>query len=535
MKLFGGFGGKHFHQGSETPDVHDPGDTQVFYSSAKSADGKVPEPEAPVPAEEPVAEEETAWEEGTEIEEAEDARTPEEQAEIDEMIRRYQRKKRIRRWIILGVVVALLAVGFIIYKSNVKPPEIVHPTPTARVTSAPEPTVKPSAKPGEPTPTPTEEPEVTPTPEVLRERRENVYSILILGHDQGNGNTDTIMVMQYDADAGEINILSIPRDTCANVESNEANNELKKISGIYARAGVDGMMAAAGDIFGAPMDGYIMVGLNGFIQLVETIGGVDFYVPYYMNYDDPTQDLHIHFNEGMQHLDGYDAVKVVRWRQNNDGTNYGDLVRIQTQQAFLTTVAKKCLSLSNLASNLSEYIKIFETYVRTDLTNGNLIWFGQQFLSLGMENIHFYTIPSNATDTIKGWAYGTILVDEWLEMLNEHFNVYNLPLTKEDIDVISRDENGDLYATSGEIKGGMESFLDYKVYLKRLEAWLASQRPKEEEPIPTETPGETGGNTEPEPSGTGDGPEPEPTPEPEPEPEPAPESGNDTGAEEEAA
>jgi hypothetical protein len=294
-------------------------------------------------------------------------------------------------------------------------------------------------------------------------------------------------------------------------------------------------MEAVGDIFGAPMDGYIMVGLNGFVQLVDTIGGVDFYVPYYMNYDDPTQDLHIHFNEGMQHLDGYNAVKVVRWRQNNDGTNYGDLVRIQTQQAFLTTVAKKCLSLSNLASNLSEYVKIFETYVRTDLTNGNLIWFGQQFLSLGMENIHFYTIPSNATDTIKGWAYGTILVDEWLEMLNAHFNVYNLPLAEEDVDIISRDEEGNLYATSGVIKGGMESFLDYKVYLKRLEAWLASQRPKEEEPIPTETPGETGGNTEPEPSGTGDGPEPEPTPEPEPEPEPAPESGNDTGAEEEAA
>ena len=288
------------------------------------------------------------------------------------------------------------------------------------------------------------------------------------------------MIMQYDGDAKEINVLSIPRDTCANVESNEANNELKKISGIYARAQVQGVMDAVGDIIGAPMDGYITVGLNGFVQLVDTIGGVDFDVPYYMNYDDPTQDLHIHFNKGYQHLDGSAAVKVVRWRQNNDGTNYGDIARIQNQQAFLTTVAKKCLSLSNLASNLGEYIKIFENNVKTDLTNGNLIWFGQQFLSLGMENIHFYTIPSNATDSIKGWAYGTILVEEWLEMLNAHFNVYNLPITPEDIDIISRDAEGNLYATSGEIRGGMESFLDYKVYLKRLEAWLATQQPREQ-------------------------------------------------------
>ncbi len=528
MKLFGGFSGKHFHHDGEENPAAQPEEVSAVQEPET---GEAPE------AEEPIREAEPA-------EAEENGRTPEEQAEIDEMIRRYQRKKRIRRWIVLGVIVALLAVGYIIYKSTVKPPEIVRPTPTAAAHTA-APTTKPGSKPGEPTAAPTEEPEVTPTPEVLRERRENVYSILILGHDQGNGNTDTIMIMQYDMDAGEINVLSIPRDTCANVESNEANNELKKISGIYARAGVDGVMEAVGDIFGAPMDGYIMVGLNGFVQLVDTIGGVDFYVPYYMNYDDPTQDLHIHFNEGMQHLDGYNAVKVVRWRQNNDGTNYGDLVRIQTQQAFLTTVAKKCLSLSNLASNLSEYVKIFETYVRTDLTNGNLIWFGQQFLSLGMENIHFYTIPSNATDTIKGWAYGTILVDEWLEMLNAHFNVYNLPLAEEDVDIISRDEEGNLYATSGVIKGGMESFLDYHVYLKRLEAWLATQRPKEEntgEEIPPQepaNPGETGGSGETEPaepiseSETGNT-EPEPTPEPEPEPAPAQESEGGAGEDEAA-
>ncbi len=534
MKLFGGFGGKHFHQDDEKPVIPDPGDTQVFYSSTKHTAEETAEKDAAVFAEERNLEEGPAVEETTGSGEEDSIRTPEEQAEIDEMIRRYQRKKRIRRWIILGVVVALLAAGFIIYKSTVKPPEIARPTPTSKPDITPTPAVKPSAQPGEatPTPVPTEEPEVTPTPEVLRERRENVYSILILGSDYGFGNTDTLMVMQYDGDDKEINVLSVPRDTCANVESNEANNELKKISGIYSRAGVDGVMDAMGDIIGSPLDGYIVVSIRGFVQLVDTIGGVDFYVPYYMNYDDPTQDLHIHFNEGMQHLDGSDAVKVVRWRQNNDGTNYGDIVRIQTQQAFLTTVAKKCLSLSNLASNLGEYVKIFENNVKTDLTNGNLIWFGQQFLSLGMENIHFYTIPSNATDSIKGWAYGTILVDEWLDMLNEHFNVYNLPLAQEDIDVISRDENGDLYATSGEIKGGMESFLDYKVYLKRLEAWLASQRPQEEEtpaePIPPETPAETGGNTEPEPSGTGD----EPEPEPEPTPEPAPEAGNDSGTEE---
>ena len=558
MKIFGGFGGKHLH-GKDTEEMAavpetvfaaDEAEPEALFVPEEPAPEfvEVPTPEEPAPGPEEQflpetaeaefadpAELELAAEEEyglTEPDCEERKRTPEEQAEIDEMIRRYQRKKRIRRWIVLGVIVALLAAGFIAYKSTVKPPQIVQPSPLV-VTATPAPTSQPTAKPTQaPEATPTPTPEPTP---VVRERVENVYNILLLGRDQGNGNTDTIMICRFDAEAGEINFLSIPRDTCANVESDPKKGELKKISGIYARAGVEGVMAAAGDIIGAPMDGFVMVNLNGFIQLVDTIGGVDFYNQYYMNYDDPTQDLHIHFNTGWLHLNGYDAVRLVRWRQNNDGTNYGDIARIENQQAFLTAVAKKCMSLSNLTSNLGDYIKIFENNVTTNLTNGNLVWFGQEFLSMGMENIHFYTIPSNYNDTIRGWSYGTILVEEWMEMLNEHFNVYNMPLTETDVDIISRDADGNLYATSGEVRGGDDSFLWYSDYIRQFTAWQESQRPSaqtsgnvssgaaESSSAPEQQP-EQSGKAEPEPQQGGtDGPEPEPEAEPEPEPEAEPE------------
>ena len=507
MKIFGGFGGKHLH-GRET-------------------EAAVPEPEAlsptAAPEDQPSKADAAQEPAGVPLEEApeETVRTPEEQAEIDEMIRRYQHKKHVRRWVIIGVIAAILAAGYILYKSTVKPPAIVQPSPP----------ISSSPTPGQPSSTPTDAPEESPEPTEgpeIRERVENVYSLLILGRDQGNGNTDTLMICHFDANKGELNILSIPRDTCANVDSDEKKNETKKISGIYARAGVEGVMEAAGDIIGAPIDGYVMVSLNGFVQLVDTIGGIDFNVPYYMNYDDPTQDLHIHYNSGMQHLSGYDAVRVVRWRQNNDGTNYGDIARIENQQNFLTAVAKKCMNLSNLTSNLGEYIKIFESNVKTNLTNGNLLWFGQQLLSIGTDNIHFYTIPSNYNDSIRGFSYGTILVEEWMEMLNEHFNVYNMPLEQADVDIISRDAGGNLYATSGEIKGGMSSFLSMDDYIKRLEAWNRQQGigTQESTPAPAQnTPAPQPETTpEPKPEPTSE-PEPEPTSEPEPEPttEPEPE------------
>ena len=106
MKLFGGFSGKHFHQGGEENPAAEPEEVSAVQELET---GEAPE------AEEPIREAEPA-------EAEENGRTPEEQAEIDEMIRRYQRKKHIRRWIVLGVIVALLAVGYIIYKSTVKPP-----------------------------------------------------------------------------------------------------------------------------------------------------------------------------------------------------------------------------------------------------------------------------------------------------------------------------------------------------------------------------------------------------------------------------
>ena len=292
------------------------------------------------------------------------------------------------------------------------------------------------------------------------------------------------MVCVYDADAATLNVLSIPRDTCVNVISNPELSETKKINSVYSRMEIDGLKDAVSGIMGFPIDSYVMVGTRAFTQLVDTIGPIYFYVPYDMNYDDPTQDLHIHFNEGYHYLYGADALKVVRWRQNNDGTNYGDIARIETQQNFLKTVAKQCLSLSNLTSNLDNYVEIFKNNVKTDLTTGNLAWYGKQFLSMSMDDIHFHTIPSNYNDSIRGFAYGTILVDEWLELLNESFKIYDQPIVERDLDIITRDDSGELYATSGQIAGGYESFLDYDEYLIRLKEWneyLESLKKQEEE------------------------------------------------------
>ena len=159
-----------------------------------------------------------------------------------------------------------------------------------------------------------------------------------------------------------IDLVSLPRDTLLH---NEYRNN--KLNFAYAKGGTELLMEQIENLLGIPVDFYVTVNLKGFIALVDQIDGVDFDIPINMDYDDPYQDLHIHFTKGPRHLNGQEAMEVVRFRHNNDGTGYGteDIGRIGTQQAFLKAVAKQLLQIGNV-KNIPALVDIFYTYVKTD-------------------------------------------------------------------------------------------------------------------------------------------------------------------------
>ena len=185
------------------------------------------------------------------------------------------------------------------------------------------------------------------------------------------------------------------------------------------------------------MDYTVCVDLKGFTALVDAIGGIDFEVPINMNYDDPIQNLSIHFQKGMQHLNGADALRVVRFRHNNDGTGYGteDIGRIGTQQAFLKAVAKQLLQIGNV-KNIPALVDIFYTYVKTDLTTGNLVWLGNEALNIGTENIRFATLPGDGSGYYNKQSVYVLDAQATCDLVNEALNPYNEALTLEDMDIL---------------------------------------------------------------------------------------------------
>ena len=273
-------------------------------------------------------------------------------------------------------------------------------------------------------------PEEQAAQEALRshlERKGGFYTILLSGLDDDNGGSDTNILMAVDTVNGYVYGVSIPRDSKAII-----GGKAHKINYAYNKGGTALLASTVSEQLGIPVDYTVCVNLQGFTALVDAIGGVDFEVPINMDYDDPIQGLSIHFKKGMQHLSGADALRVVRFRHNNDGTGYGseDLGRMQTQQKFLKAVAKKMLSFENLISNPRKYAEIFGQYVDTDLSVTDLAWFGMQVLGMGVDKIDFSTLPNE-------WKYPYIYLDpdETLALVNTYLNPYVEDRTAEDLNL----------------------------------------------------------------------------------------------------
>ena len=262
-----------------------------------------------------------------------------------------------------------------------------------------------------------------------RERKSKYcYNILLYGVDNDAGGSDTNMLMRFDAEGKKIDVVSLPRDTLM------SNGH--KLNSSYNNGGTEKLRSNIEDMLGVPVDFYVSVDLKGFIALIDQIGGVDFDVPCDMDYDDPYQDLHIHFKAGLQKLNGQQAMEVVRFRHNNDNTGYGgrqDLGRIGTQQAFLKTVAQKLMKLENVPAMAETFLK----YVKTDLTLGNLMWLANQALSMGgMDAISFATLPGDGAGWYKGMSVYALDPEQVLEMTNSMLNPYATDITADDQNIL---------------------------------------------------------------------------------------------------
>jgi len=241
------------------------------------------------------------------------------------------------------------------------------------------------------------------------------FKCLLLGisTDQENVDlTDTIIVASYNPNTQKATLLSIPRDTYTGKDPSKAT-AYQKINAMYSRKHrPDETLEAVNEITGLNIKYYAVIKTEALIKMVDVIGGITFNVPINMDYDDPSQDLHIHLKAGEQQLDGDKAEQVVRFRHNNNGTSYpeeygdNDIGRMRTQREFILQVIKQTAVPSNIFK-LGEILDVAKQYVETNIDFSVAKDYIPYIVEFNTENLLTETLPGapsnkNAAGT---WVY----------------------------------------------------------------------------------------------------------------------------------
>jgi LCP family protein required for cell wall assembly len=216
-----------------------------------------------------------------------------------------------------------------------------------------------------------------------------------LGAGEREGHrTDTIMILRIDPQGNKITGINFPRDLLVTL----CDGSRQRINAAWYTGGADCLVETVRDFAGIGIDHYVQVNFEGFVKIVNAVGGVPMYL------EKPMVDpkAHVDLPKGCVELDGRNALGFVRTRIDSD---FG---RIARQQRFLKELADRATSLSVLANP----VRLFQLVdsigelltVDDELGIGTMREFALTLRSVESDDITLGTIPT-VTDSSTGVFY----------------------------------------------------------------------------------------------------------------------------------
>ncbi len=214
-----------------------------------------------------------------------------------------------------------------------------------------------------------------------------------------SGLTDTMMLVRLDPTQNKLSVLSIPRDTQAEIR----DHGLRKINEANALGGPSLAAESTSHLLGdVPIDRYLRVNVQAIEKLVDALGGVTVYVPKDMKYQDDSQHLYINLKEGKQHLDGNKTLQLLRFRKDN----LGDIGRIQRQQMVTRALVEQALKPQTLLK-IPDILSILQAYIDTNLTTEELFAIAGMAAQTKRNDVQMLMLPgdfsSNGRREVSYW------------------------------------------------------------------------------------------------------------------------------------
>jgi len=234
-------------------------------------------------------------------------------------------------------------------------------------------------------------------------------NLLLLGVDErpqenGMARTDTMMLLTLDPTTLQAGVLSIPRDLWVPIPGyNQGRiNTAHRLGELYNYPG--GGPALARETvelnLGVPIQYYARLNFQGFVDLVDLVGGIDIYVPEAIN--DPLYPDHnygydpLYIEAGQHHFDGAMALKYARTRHDSN-----DFQRADRQQQVLLAILERVTNLNmlpQLAPRFGELYDIMGESINTNLTLDEVLALAGLAIKVDRSQIRFAVIDETCTE-----------------------------------------------------------------------------------------------------------------------------------------
>ena len=240
-------------------------------------------------------------------------------------------------------------------------------------------------------------------------------NILLIGGDAGPGRwslrTDTMIVMSADMASGRVALFGIPRNIInvplapedAAAFPNGKFPDLLNALWVYADGhpsqfpgddtsrGFRAVTGAVQQLVGVPLDGAVVVNLNGFVDLVDALGGLWINVPYPIHDDaypmeDGSGHIVLNIRAGCQHFGGHLTLAFARSRHQDS-----DYQRMDRQQIVLQDLANQLDPIS-MIMQVPRLLQVAGDNVRTTFQPsdmGQLLRFADQVDRHDIAHVYF--------------------------------------------------------------------------------------------------------------------------------------------------
>lgn len=253
--------------------------------------------------------------------------------------------------------------------------------------------------------------------------------------EANDGNTDMIMYVQLDFVNNEVRMLQIPRNilvtTDYNVSHNYQINNVAITQGSDGNNNYDALCTLINEQLGLYIDGYVAIRLEALVELVDTLGPIQVYVPQEITYTDDYGNVTSHLDQGLQWMDGATAEFFLRARKTYAQS---DIQRLNVQRYFYSAMFARLRAMT--VWDVAKILPVVMNYMETSLDVQELVSAAVSLLKVSSDHIMLCQAPvymgqlyynNNDIDVI--YRQGTA------DLLNQYFRTPETQVAAEDLKI----------------------------------------------------------------------------------------------------